>query len=64
MDGASDKFSGYTIYDISAIDARLAELDKEEERLLALREELHKSQQRPPAFESFSPDQLCSQVHS
>lgn len=54
---SNKKFSGDVFDNISAIDARLTELDKEKERLLALKEELQKSQPRPCASESFSPDQ-------
>ena len=56
----NDKVSGNVLHNISGIDARLAELDKEKERLFALREELHRSQQKSPAFESFSSDQKIS----
>ncbi|MDT8427248.1 MAG: DEAD/DEAH box helicase family protein [Pseudomonadales bacterium] len=43
--------------DISAIDARLTELEQEKQRLIALREELRKPEPTPPVSESFSPAQ-------
>ena len=43
--------------DISAIDARLIELEQEKQELIALREELHKSKPTPPVSDSFSPEQ-------
>lgn len=53
----NNKLGGNAFNDISAIDARLAELDKEKEHFLALKEELQKSQPRPATPEAFSPDQ-------
>ena len=43
--------------DISAIDARLIELEQEKQGLIALREELLKSKPTPPVSDSFSPEQ-------
>ncbi len=55
-----NKLSGNTFNDISAIDARLAELDKEKQHLLAIKEALKKSQPGTSASESFSPAQKIS----
>ena len=43
--------------DISAIDARLAELEQEKQQLIALREELHNSKPTPPSSDTLSPQQ-------
>ncbi|MDA3835455.1 MAG: hypothetical protein PF495_18950 [Spirochaetales bacterium] len=51
------KLGGNKSNDISAIDARLAELEKERQRLLTLKKELQKYQPLPSASDSFSPDQ-------
>ncbi len=56
-DDVNNKFSGIAVDNIAAIDAQLEELDKEKERLLALKGELQKSQASPPGTGSFSPDQ-------
>ena len=56
----NDKISGNTFNNISSIDSRLVELDKEREHLLELRDELQRSQLNPPVSESFSPDQKIS----
>jgi len=45
------------LHDISAIDSRLADIEKEKQRLIALRAELQKSQPVPPTSDSFSPEQ-------
>ena len=57
---SNGKVSGKSINDISAIDARLAELDKEREHLIELRDELRRLQLTPRAYKSFSPDQKIS----
>jgi len=49
--------SGDKFCDISAIDARLTELEQEKQQLLALREELQKSKPTPPVSDSFSAEQ-------
>ena len=49
--------SGDKFCDISAIDARLAELEQEKQQLTALREELQKYRQTSPVSDSFSPEQ-------
>ena len=49
--------SGDKLLDISAIDSRLAELEQEEQQLIALRAELQKSKPAPPISDSFSPEQ-------
>ena len=49
--------SGDMFRDISAIDARLAELEHEKQQLIALREKLQKSKPTPPVSDSFSPEQ-------
>lgn len=49
--------SGNKLRDISAIDARLAELKQEKQQLIALREELQNSRTTPPISDSFSPEQ-------
>ena len=49
--------SGEKFRDISAIDARLIELEQEKQRLTALKEELQKSKPTPPVPDSFSPEQ-------
>jgi hypothetical protein len=43
--------------DISAIDARLAELVQEKQQLITLREALQISKSTPPVSDSFSPEQ-------
>ena len=43
--------------DVSAINARLAELEQEKQQLTALREELQKSRPTPTVSDSFSPEQ-------
>jgi len=48
---------GDKLYDISAIDARLTELEREKHQLIALREKLQKSRPTPPVSGSFSPEQ-------
>ena len=49
--------SGDMFRDISAISARLAELEHEKQQLIALREKLQKSKPTPPVLDSFSPEQ-------
>ena len=49
--------SGDKFHDISAIDARLADLEREKQQLIALRAELQKSKPAPPLSDSFSPEQ-------
>jgi hypothetical protein len=49
--------SGEKLRDISAIDARLAELEQEKQQLTALREKLQRSKPTPPVSHSFSPEQ-------
>lgn len=49
--------SGDKLRDISAIDARLAELEQEKQQLIALREELQNAKTTPPISDSFSPEQ-------
>jgi superfamily II DNA or RNA helicase len=49
--------SGDKFHDISAIDARLADLEREKQQLFALREELQKSRPTPAVSDSFSPEQ-------
>jgi len=49
--------SGDKIRDISAIDARLTELEQEKQLLIALKEELQKSKPAPPFSGSFSSEQ-------
>jgi hypothetical protein len=50
-------YSGDKLRNISAIDARLAELGQEKQRLIALKEELQKSRPTPPVSDSLSPEQ-------
>lgn len=53
-----DKYrSGDKFHDISAIDSRLADLEQEKQQLIALREELQKSEPASPLSDSFSPEQ-------
>ena len=49
--------SGDKFRDISAINARLSELEQEKQQLTALREELQRSKPTPPTSHSFSPEQ-------
>jgi len=49
--------SGDKIRDISAIDARLTELEQEKQQLIAHKEELQKSKPAPPFSDSFSSEQ-------
>ena len=49
--------SGDKIRDISAIDARLTELEQEKQLLITLKEELQKSKPAPPFSDSFSSEQ-------
>ncbi len=49
--------SGKTFHDTSAIDARLAELEREKQQLLALREELQASNPTPAVSETLTPEQ-------
>jgi hypothetical protein len=49
--------SGDKFHDISAIDARLADLEREKQQLFALREELQNSRPTPAVSDSFSPEQ-------
>ena len=49
--------SGDKFRDISAIDARLAELEQEKQQLIALREKLQKSKPTSSVSDSFSPEQ-------
>ena len=44
-------------HDISAIDARLTELEQEKQDLIALRKKLQASKPAPPVSDSFSPEQ-------
>ena len=48
---------GDTLNDISAINMRLAELEQEKQRLIALKEELQDSMPKPPTSDSFTPNQ-------
>ena len=50
-------YGGDILRDISAIDTRLAELQQEKQRLIALKEELQKSRPTPPISDSLSPEQ-------
>lgn len=50
-------YSGDRFHDISAIDARLADLEREKQQLVALREDLQKSRPTPAVSDSFSPEQ-------
>ena len=50
-------YGGDMLRDISAIDTRLAELEQEKQRLIALKEELQKSRPTPPVSDSLSPEQ-------
>lgn len=50
--GSGDKFP-----DLSVIDSRLAELEREKQQLIRLRAELQKSRPAPPISDSFSPEQ-------
>lgn len=50
-------YGGDKLRDISAIDTRLAELEQEKQRLIALKEELQKSRPTPPVSDSLSPEQ-------
>jgi superfamily II DNA or RNA helicase len=53
-----DKYrSGDKFHDLSAIDSRLAELEREKQQLIALRAELRNSKTAPPISDSFSPEQ-------
>jgi hypothetical protein len=53
-----DKYrSGDKFHDLSAIDSRLAELEREKQQLIALRAELRNSKIAPPISDSFSPEQ-------
>ncbi len=54
---ANEYRSGDKFHDISAIDSRLAELEQEEQRLIALRKELQKPKPASPISDSFSPEQ-------
>ena len=49
--------SGDKFHDLSAIDSRLAELEREKQQLIALRAELRNSKTAPPLSDSFSPEQ-------
>lgn len=49
--------SGKKFGDISAIDSRLADLEQEKQKLIALKAELQKSKPAPPISDSFSPEQ-------
>lgn len=49
--------SGDRFHDLSAIDSRLAELEREKQQLIALRQELQKSKPAPPLSDSFSLEQ-------
>ncbi|MCB1850239.1 MAG: hypothetical protein KDI83_05560 [Gammaproteobacteria bacterium] len=49
--------SGETFHDLSAIDVRLADLEREKQQLFTLREELQKSRPTPAVSDSFSPEQ-------
>ena len=44
-------------HDLSSIDARLAELEQERQHLMALREDLKKTQSTAPVSNKFSPNQ-------
>ena len=50
-------YGGDKFRDISAIDARLADLEQEKQQLITLREELQNSKPAPPIPDSFSPEQ-------
>jgi len=50
-------YGGDMLRDISAIDTRLAELEQEKQRLIALKVELQKSRPTPPVSDSLSPEQ-------
>jgi len=53
-----DKYrSGDKFHDLSAIDSRLAELEREKQQFIALRAELRNSKIAPPISDSFSPEQ-------
>jgi len=49
--------SGDKFHDLSAIDSRLAELEREKQQLIAFRKELQKSKPAPPLSDPFSPEQ-------
>lgn len=57
----SRKPNGDTFHDISVIDARLAELEKEKQNLITLKEELQTSQLTSTVAGSFSAEQKISQ---
>ncbi len=49
-----------TFHDISAIDARLVELEQEKQNLIALKDELQKSKRTSPVSDSLTPEQKIS----